>query len=342
MQAGSPGITNSLQQELHSPVWASKPSPHSGQRGGKAKSISGAMAAAIWGANAIRRCLTQPGLNVIPGLTRVRWRLGDGVPGGPRSRVKPGMTNHTMTSAAPPTIFDPARRIAARRRMLALQQHPDAPRYLIEDMIEDVAERLAFLRVSPARALVIGDWTGELTEALRAGGAEVIEAEPAAGFAEEQPFPFANFDFIASLGTLDTVNDLPGALIHLRSALATGGLMIASFPGAGSLPILRAAMLAADGERPAPRIHPLVDPRAGGQLLQRAGFADPVVDTRNLDVRFSALTALVTDARAQGLSNVLERRGPPLHKAALARARTAFGGPTVEQFEILTLSGWRK
>lgn len=249
-----------------------------------------------------------------------------------------------MASTAPPRIFAPARRLAARRRMLALQARADAPRYLMTDMVDDVLDRLSFLRVAPARALVIGDWTGTLAMGL---GPHTESVEPAHGFDEERPFGFGNFDFIASLGTLDTVNDLPGALIHLRAALAPGGLMIASFVGAGSLPWLRDTMLAADGDRPAPRIHPQVDVRAGGQLLQRAGFADPVIDSRPLEVRFGSLDRLVGDLRAQGLSNVLARPGPALDKPALARARTAFtaagdGGRTLETFEVLTLSGWKK
>jgi SAM-dependent methyltransferase len=167
------------------------------------------------------------------------------------------------------------------------------------------------------------------------------------GFDEEQPFPFAGFDFITSLGTLDTLNDLPGALIHIRNALASGGLMIVSFHGAGSLSQLRAAMFAADGDRPAPRIHPQVDVRAGGQLLQRTGFANPVIDSRSLDVSFRSLDGLLADLRVQGLSNVLARPGPPLDKAALERARTAFteagrDGRTIERFEIITLSGWKR
>lgn len=247
-----------------------------------------------------------------------------------------------MATPAPPRIFDPARRLAARRRMLALQARPDAARYLIDDMVEDVLERLSFLRHSPARALVVGDWTGTLGAALRGQGAEVIETAPEQGFAEERPYPETGFDLIASLGTLDTVNDLPGALIHLRAALAKDGLLVASFPGAGSLPALREAMLAADGDRPSPRLHPMVDVRAGGQLLQRAGLGDPVIDSRPLDVRFRSFDRLVEDLRAQGLGNVLVQRGGPLGKAALARAREAFGQSTVERFEILTLSGWRR
>ncbi|WP_067734680.1 class I SAM-dependent methyltransferase [Novosphingobium naphthalenivorans] len=251
-----------------------------------------------------------------------------------------------MASKAPPRIFSPARRIAARRRMLALQAQPDAPRYLIDDMVEDVLERLAFLRFDPETALIVGDYSGELAGALSARGVRVTEAEPAKGFAEEQPYPFEGFDLIASLGTLDTVNDVPGALLHMRRALAPGGMVIASFVSSGSLPVLRDVMLSADGDRPSPRLHPAIDVRAGAQLLQRALFADPVTDHRPLDVAFRSFDRLVGDLRALGLSNVLADPGPPLGKAGRARAREAFaaageGGRTVERFEILTLSGWK-
>jgi len=246
---------------------------------------------------------------------------------------------------APPTIFASRRRMAARKRMMVMQQGTDSAHYLLDDMVEDVLERLAFLRHNSTRALVVGDWSGVLASALAAHGADVTSAAPETGLDEEQPYPFAGFDFIASLGTLDTVNDLPGALIHLRDALAPGGLMIASFPAAGSLPVLRSVMLEADGDRPAPRLHPMVDVRAGGQLLQRAGFADPVIDCRSLRASFRSLDGLIEDLRAQGLSNVLARPGPALGKAALARAREVFAaagseGRTTERFEILTLSGW--
>lgn len=254
--------------------------------------------------------------------------------------------------AIAPTIFSPVRRLAVRNRALARQAGKDAPRYVHDDMIEDMLDRLSFLRHKPARALVIGDWTRTLAQALSTQGIAVIECDPLGhdgveSIDEERPYPRTGFDFVASLGTLDTVNDLPGALIHLRNALAPGGLMIASFPGAGSLATLRNAMLEADGDRPAPRVHPQVDVRAGGQLLQRCGFGDPVIDTRTIAVRFATLDSLVTDLRSQGLSNVLAQSGPPLGKQALAAARAAFAaaaceGRTTERFEILTLSGWRR
>ncbi|HYD24285.1 MAG TPA: methyltransferase domain-containing protein [Croceibacterium sp.] len=249
-------------------------------------------------------------------------------------------------ASPPPTIFSRARRAAARRRIAGLQRQPGAARFVLDDIVDDVLERLAFLRHEPRRALAIGDWTGQLAEALARQGAEVIRGEPADGFDEERPLPFAGCDFVASVATLDTVNDLPGALIHIRGALAPGGRAIASFVGAGSLPVLRRIMLAADGERPAARLHPMVDVRAGAQLLQRAGWADPVADGRTLTVAYRSLEQLVTDLRAQGLGNVLASPAP-LGKAGLERARAAFAaeadeeGRVVETFEILTLSGWR-
>jgi SAM-dependent methyltransferase len=252
---------------------------------------------------------------------------------------------------SPPQIFSFRRRRLARERMRHLQARPAAPRYLAEEMAEDIADRLSFLRHHPARALVIGDLIGALAGELERQGSVVIRADPVprhgeSPIDEEQPLGSqtvqASFDLVANVGTLDTVNDLPGALLHIHRALAPGGLMVASFLAAGTLPALRAAMLAADADRPAPRLHPQVDVRAGGQLLQRAGFADPVIDSRSVRVRFADLDRLVGDLRAQGLSNVLARPGPPLGREALARARAAFGTQVEETFEILTLTGWRR
>jgi hypothetical protein len=103
-------------------------------------------------------------------------------------------------------------------------------------------------------------------------------------------------------------------------------------------------MLAGDGARAAARMHPAVDVRAGGQLLQRVGWAKPVVDCHSISVSYPSLDRLVADLRAQGLGSVLASPAPSLGKTALERARAAFlaGDERVtEQFEVLTLSGWK-
>jgi SAM-dependent methyltransferase len=246
--------------------------------------------------------------------------------------------------ATPPRIFDSARRHAVRRRAVARQAKPGAARFVLEDMIEDVAERLSFVRQPPGETLVIGDRTGVLVRDLIAQDHEVMWRD-VDELDEELPYPMAGFDLIVSLGTLDTVNDLPGALIHIREALAPGGRAIASFVGAGSLANLRSAMLVADADRPAARLHPMVDIRAAAQLLQRAGWAEPVADCRTLRVAYRSFDRLVADLRDQGLGNVLASSAPPLGRAARERAQTAFldaagpDGRVVETFEILTLTG---
>lgn len=249
-----------------------------------------------------------------------------------------------MNLPSVPTIFSLRRRDQRVRRAILRQSAPDAARFIVDDMIEDTLERLAFLRHRPARALILGDGTGALAGKLRDNGAEASEA-PICNL--ETRFAASGHDLIAVMGLLDAVNDLPGALIHLRHALSPGGLIIAHFIGGQSLPALRAAMFAAEPDRPAARIHPLVDPRAAPALLQRAGWKDPVVDTHRLTVRYSSLNRLIGDLRDQGLGNALVRPAPALGRAALARASAAFAeradsdGKTAETFEIITLTGRR-
>lgn len=250
-----------------------------------------------------------------------------------------------MTESAPPTIFSARRKTARAERAESLQRRHNPANWLAEALVEDAFERVEFLQLPPGRALVLGTGGSELGRVLERKGFRVTVADPGS-LDLEQPYPFAGFALIASLAALDTVNDLPGALIHQRAALAAGGVMLASLVGAGSLPRLRSALLAADGERPAARLHPAVDARSGAGLLQRAGFARQVADAWTLRLRYGALDTLIADLRAQGLTSVLADSAPPLTRAGLDRARAAFlegadrHARVVETLEILTLTGW--
>lgn len=253
--------------------------------------------------------------------------------------------------AAPPRIFSGRRRIARFERAVSRQKAHDPARFLFEAIAEDIGERLSFMRLEPARSLVHGDPSGLAAKTLRSLGGEVVEA-PLGSFDEELPMPHVvtggdGFDCIASILALDTVNDLPGALLHLRAALAPGGIAFVAAPAAGSLPQLRAAMLAADGERPAPRLHPAIDAASGVALLQRAGFGRAVADTIPLNVSYATMDRLVGDLRDMGVTSVLETKVPPLTREALATARAAFSTQrnsedrTIETFEIAFLTGWK-
>lgn len=212
-------------------------------------------------------------------------------------------------------------------------------------MSDEIVDRLSFVRHNPAKALLLGHPAPPLTEHLRLQGAAIT---PGSKIDEEAPYPLGPFDLAASVGSLDTVNDLPGALIHMHRALAPGGMAIATLVGAPSLSNLRRAMLAADGERPAARMHPLVDVRAAAELIQRAGWHSPVVDSHTLRVSYPSLDRLLADLRLHGMTSRLASAAPPVTREGLDRARKAYlemaddDGKVIETFEILTLSGWRK
>ena len=61
--------------------------------------------------------------------------------------------------------------------------------------------------------------------------------------------------------------------------------------------------------------------RTAGALLQRAGFALPVIDLDRRIVRYDSALHLMRDLRAMGAANPLaERDRRPLRRAVLARA----------------------
>ena len=246
-----------------------------------------------------------------------------------------------MNERRVPRIFSQRRRAERDRRSQRLGADPDAASWLLDEMRSDIAERIAFMKLEPDSSALIGQGFGGFAESL--GGA--VSHFPSLD--EEQPLPGGPYDFIGSIARLDTVNDLPGALLHARAALNDGGVFIATMLGAGSLPVLRGVLLAADAERPAARIHPQIDNRAATSLLERAAFARQVVDRSAVRASYRDLDRLVADLREQGLTNVLADAPPPLTRAAWARANAAFDamkdqeGRVTETFEILTLTGWR-
>jgi SAM-dependent methyltransferase len=255
------------------------------------------------------------------------------------------------------TPFERRLRRQRRDRAAALG---GAPHPLLERMADELVERLDLVTRRFGRALDLGCGPGLLTARLRAGGIEVVPADAGALFAaraggvqcdeDRLPFGAGSFDLVVSAGVLDSVNDLPGALVQIRRLLRPDGLFLAAFAGAGSLARLKAAMLAADeaeGRPASARIHPQIDVRAAGDLLGRAGFALPVADSESVTVRYGGLEGLVRDLRQLGWTNLLSTRSRvPIGRRGLAAAHLAFAeaadpdGRVPERFEIVHLSGW--
>ena len=127
--------------------------------------------------------------------------------------------------------------------------------------------------------------------------------------------------------------------------------MLAALLGGDTLIELRESLAAAEAEitgGASPRVAPFTDLRTAGALLQRAGFALPVIDQDRHTVRYASALHLMRDLRAMGATNVLtERSRKPLRRAMLMRAVEIYAerfadadGRVRATFDVISLSGW--
>jgi SAM-dependent methyltransferase len=239
-------------------------------------------------------------------------------------------------------LFD--RQALAQRRRRALAQ--GSRLFLAERAIEDLAERLAVVRRTFRRPVLVGVPKGEHLAPLQRLLGEVALRPELDDLAAEPP---GTVDLLLLLGQLDTADDPPGLLRVLAHLLAPGALLLGVVPGGESLPVLRQALLAADaatGAGAAPRTHPRLEASSLAGLLSAAGFVDPVVDIDRVRLRYRRFDDLVADLRGMGATNVLQQRSRrPLARPALQAARTAFAElgnerGTVETVELIHLAAW--
>ena len=248
--------------------------------------------------------------------------------------------------SAGPTIFDRSLLRLRQRRARAL----GPATFLIDRVAGELGERLAVVLRQFERAADLGAPTNAVRRVLTESGkvgtiADVMTDE------EALPFAASSLDLVVSALALQFVNDLPGTLIQIRRALKPDGLLLAALVGGDSLTELREAFAQAESEMEggvSPRVAPFADLRELGALLQRAGFALPVVDSDRLTVRYRTVLDLMRDLRRMGATNVLTvRRRMPLKRKTLFRMAEIYAerfsdadGCLRATFEIAWLSGW--
>ncbi|MCH4090460.1 methyltransferase domain-containing protein [Acetobacter sp.] len=211
---------------------------------------------------------------------------------------------------------------------------------ILEEASDRLIERLDDLTRSFTLALDIGG-RGATASSLQMRGIEVVSSDLSPRMArhvrdrsgsltvcaDEEFLPFAegSFDLVIASLSLHWVNDLPGTLLQIRKILKPDGLFLASMPVLPTLAPLRAgfeeAELALSGGV-SPHVSPFPTLRDCASLLQRAGFALPVVDAEVMDIRYRSGLALFRDLRAAGETNALSLRdrripGPALFPVAL-------------------------
>lgn len=262
-------------------------------------------------------------------------------------------------------VFD--RRLVRQRRSRAAAMLDDHD-FLFMEGAERLCDRLLDINRTFSLGLDLGCHGGEVATALPPGKIEsLIQADLAEAMVrragdrqrtpllvcdeETLPFGLAAFDVVVSNLSLHWVNDLPGALSQIRMALKPDGLFLAQVFGGMTLSELRNALAEAEIEVDgglSPRVSPFADVRDLGSLLQRAGFALPVVDNDVVTVSYAEPMKLLSDLRGMGEANaVLERRRQPLRRETLMRAMAKYmekhadsDGRIPATFEIITMTAW--
>lgn len=263
-------------------------------------------------------------------------------------------------------LFDTA--LLARRRDRAARRD-DAGEFLFREAADRLADRLLDMNRAFPTVLEVGCRKGALAEFLpdktgvethvaldlspAMARAARAQAGPLTAVADPAWLPVREgaFDLAISSLALHWVDDLPGALIQMNRALKPDGLMLAAVLGGDTLAELRAVMVEAESRvsgGAAPRVAPTLALQDAGALMQRAGFALPVVDFDRLTVTYDTFFHLAADLRAMGETAALAQapRGVPpralfQEAAALYAARHAGPDGRIEAtFDIVYLHGW--
>ncbi|HZH28929.1 MAG TPA: methyltransferase domain-containing protein [Azospirillaceae bacterium] len=263
-------------------------------------------------------------------------------------------------------VFD--RRLVRRRRDRAAPGWAGHA-FLFEEVADRLADRLLDVNRGFPSALDLGSHGGEMARRiLGVKGVERVvcaDLSPALAArvprlpavtvvaADEEALPFADdsFDLVVSNLSLHWVNDLPGALVQVCRALRPDGFFLGAMLGGETLFELRRALMEAELELKgglSPRISPFAEVKDAGGLLQRAGFALPVVDSDTITVSYKDPFALMRDLRAMGETNaVLDRPRTPAGRELLFRAAQRYvelfaepDGRVPATFQVLYLAGW--
>ena len=257
---------------------------------------------------------------------------------------------------APTPVFD---RTAVRRHRDRAAATVARVAPVLDELAGRLLDRLDDIKRTFTKALDIGG-RGSVAPRLRERGIETVSCDISARMAaragglavaaDEAWLPFApgSFDLVVASLSLHWVDDLPGCLIQLRRALRPDGLLLASLPVLGTLGELRSALAEAEMALrggASPRVSPFPTPRDCAGLLQRAGFALPVVDLDEVRLAYTNPLALLRDLRHAGEANAIllrDRRIAPraLFPEALAALPADATGTIHVCVRLAMLTAW--
>ena len=230
----------------------------------------------------------------------------------------------------------------------ALEQHRQRallkPEYfLFREIAADVEERLGEINKSFSKPAIVGGLTDPFEDVLHQPA--TFEDTEALSLEREA------HDLVVHAMALHWSDDPVGQIVQSRIALEPDGLFLGIMFGGQTLNELRTVLSEAEARVSngiSPRVLPMGDLRDLGGLLQRAGLALPVADSRTITVRYKSLADLARDLRGMGETNALAQRQRKTPQKQLFREteeiyRQHFSdedGLLLATFEIVFLTGW--
>ncbi|MFM7028810.1 MAG: methyltransferase domain-containing protein [Chakrabartia sp.] len=217
-------------------------------------------------------------------------------------------------------------------------------------MAEELVDRLSFMTLDIQNALLIGHGAAQLRPALPPTStlirSDLVPGPDVTIVADEDQLVLepGQMDLVMACGTLDSVDDLPGALLLIRRMLRPGGLFLGALLGAGSLARFRALVRESEAQRgsqSALRFHPQIEVRSAGDLLFRAGFSTPVADQEDIKVRYSSFATLIADIRGSGAGNALKHPQPLPRGLYDSLCATLDQGNWEDNVAPIYMTGWQ-
>ncbi|MGQ3052013.1 MAG: methyltransferase domain-containing protein [Roseateles sp.] len=209
---------------------------------------------------------------------------------------------------------------ALRHQARRLAREPQPP-WLHAEVARRMAERLSFIKLQPARVLDASPALGASAELLRHAypnalvlwheadavmAARAAQARAQSWWRKLRGAPSGQVDALPARPEVDLLwsnmalhasADLPALLGAWQASIAVGGFVMFSCLGPDSFVELRQVYARAGWGRPAPDWWDMHDI---GDLVLKAGFADPVMDQQTLRLTWASPESLLADLRALG------------------------------------------
>ncbi len=172
---------------------------------------------------------------------------------------------------------------------------------------------------------------------------------------DDELIPFQNdsVDLVISNLNMHHINKIPEFLLQVNSVLKKDGLFVASFFGEENLLDLKKATIEAENKvfgGFSSRFIPVISLQTAANLLQKAGFSDPVATLDKVDVNYEEPINALKDIKLMGQGNILNSRSKKFaNKKFLDEILNNYAiitnnkGSDIDiKYEIVIIMGWKK